>query len=306
MIKMGTVIVTGATGFIGKTLTKKLLQEGKTVYAIVRNKNKIIELEQYGNLLPVVIDLENIESLNRVIRDVDIDIFYHLANYAKYPEDNQNYHIQLKNTLMICNSLNEAIKIGCKKFILIGTSYQYQKNNNTRDQEYRACSIYGSARLSAQIMCETIAHLNRIKFNTVLLTNCYGVGDYSSRSTNSIIRTLLLGKSPNLIEGNNKHDWVYIDDLVNGLIAVDKKGKNFKTYYIGNRQLKTFKEIIEYVRDIINPEIELKFGTYCDSAYIDYSKIDLNALYLDTGFECNSDFKQNILKTIKWIKFLDG
>jgi len=303
---MDTVFVNGATGFIGKALTKKLLQEGKTVYAIVRNKDKIIELEQYGDLSPVVADLENISHLNTLIQDDDIDVFYHLANYARYPEDNQNYHVQLKNTELICDALTEATKLNCKKYVLVGTSYQYQKNKNDSDQEYRSCSIYGSARLSAQVMCETIAHLNKIKFNTALLTNCFGIGDYSSRSTNSIIRTLLSGESPKLIEGNNKHDWVYIDDLVDGLIAVGEAGKNFKTYYIGNRKLKTFREIIECVRDIINPDIELKFGTYSDSAYIDYSLIDLDALYNDTGFECKSDFNQSILKTMEWIKFLDG
>lgn len=302
---MDTVVVTGATGFIGKALTKKLLQGGKTVYAVIRNKDKIIELEQYGDLSPVVTDLENISRLNTLIQDDDIDVFYHLANYARYPEDNQNYHAQLKNTELICDTLTEAIKLNCKKYVLIGTSYQYQKNNNDSNQEYRACSIYGSARFSAQVMCETIAHLNKIKFNTILLTNCFGVGDYSSRSTNSIIRTLLSGESPKLIEGNNKHDWIYIDDLIDGLIAVGEAGKDFKTYYVGNRQLKTFREIIECVRDIINPDIDLKFGTYSDSAYIDYSLIDLDALYIDTGFECKSDFNQSIFKTMEWIKFLD-
>ncbi|MCR3922140.1 MAG: NAD(P)-dependent oxidoreductase, partial [Firmicutes bacterium] len=298
-------IITGASGFIGKALTKKLLQEGKTVYAVVRDEKKITDLSKLGELVPIEIDLENISGLHGELQGEKIDVFYHLANHARYPEDNQNYVAQLLNTKYCCDALTEAVNINCNKFILVGTSYQYQKNSNGNDKEHRKCSIYGAARHSAQLLCETIAQNNGMHFNTILLTNCYGVGDYSLRSTNRIISTFLSGESPNLIEGNNKHDWVYIDDLINGLVTVAAQGKNFQDYYVGHRQLKTFKKIIEDVRDVINPSIELNFGTYNDSSYIDYSLIDLDALYNDTGFECKSNFQDSILKTAEWVKALN-
>ena len=59
------------------------------------------------------------------------------------------------------------------------------------------------------------------------------------------------------------------------------------------------------MRDIVNPVVDLDFGAFMDKGYIDYSKIDLDRLHLDTGFECKSDFENNIRRTVDWIKRMD-
>ena len=139
-------------------------------------------------------------------------------------------------------------------------------------------------------------------FNSILFTNVFGVGDRSSRSTNTLILQLLHGEPVRLIPGDHKHDWTYIDDAVNGIISVIERGKNGVSYYIGDRQLKSFREIMIDVRNIVSPGADLEFGYYPDDGYIDYSKIDLNALYQDTGFECKADFVDSIRKTAAWLK----
>ena len=64
----------------------------------------------------------------------------------------------------------------------------------------------------------------------------------------------------------------------------------------------SFRNIISKIRDIIASDIELGFGEYPDAPSVDYSLIDLDALYRDTGFECKADFKESILKTAEWIR----
>lgn len=299
---INSYLITGASGFIGKAITKKLLTDNKIVYALVRNPDKLNDLMKYKNLKIINADLQNIYQLSSILKDKKIDVFVHLANSAKYPDENQDYTAQLENTRYTCNALTEAVKLNVKKFILVGSSYQYQKNNNKYYDEFRSCSIYGAARISALNLCEVIAHNSGIEFNSVLLTNCFGVGDYSHRSTNAIINKFLSETTPPLIEGENKHDWIYIDDFVRGLILVAEKGKNFKSYYLGHKEMRTFKNIIENVRDVVAPELSLEFGSYKDNAYIDYSMIDLNAAYEDLGFECNINFDESIKKTVSWIK----
>lgn len=299
---MNSYLITGASGFIGKAVTKKLLNDDKTVYALVRNPDSLDELKTHKNLIVIRSDLQNVDMISSMLNNKSIDVFIHLANSARYPDENQDYKAQLTNTKYSCDAITEAIKLNVKKFILVGSSYQYQKNNNCYSDVYRKCSIYGAARASAINMCEVIAHNAGIDFNSVLLTNCYGVGDFSSRSTNAIINKFLSKIAPPLIQGENKHDWIYIDDFVRGLLLVAENGKNFKSYYLGNRNLRTFKEIIKNVRDIIAPELQLNFGSYKDNSYIDYSMIDLNAAYDDLGFECIVDFNESILKTVSWIK----
>ena len=56
------------------------------------------------------------------------------------------------------------------------------------------------------------------------------------------------------------------------------------------------------IRDILNPQAQLLFGEDKDTINMDYSQVDLNALYNDTGFECKTDFRDSILKTAEWLK----
>ena len=86
------------------------------------------------------------------------------------------------------------------------------------------------------------------------------------------------------------------------LVAIGEKGKDQRTYYIGHRDVRTFEQLITGIGDIVNPEVELEFGSYKDSYNIDYSVIDVDALYNDTGFECKADFRESITKTMEWIK----
>ena len=163
-------------------------------------------------------------------------------------------------------------------------------------------NIYGLAKQAAGDLLKAIAIKYNIHFNKVLFTNVFGIGDYSTRSTNTFIKQLLSGEDLRLIDGEHKHDWIYIDDAVQGMLAILKKGNNGMSYYVGNRKLNSFREIITEVRDILSPKAGLYFGCYDDNGYIDYSQIDLEALYRDTGFECKSDFKESIMKTAEWLK----
>ena len=116
------------------------------------------------------------------------------------------------------------------------------------------------------------------------------------------MKNLIEGKSPNLVEGNFLYDWVYIEDIVKALCAIADKGINQKSYYIGHEKLYTFKEIANSVKNIINPNVVLNFGAYKDSINIDYSKINLSELRVDTGYFPDNDFEESIIRTSNWIK----
>ena len=79
------------------------------------------------------------------------------------------------------------------------------------------------------------------------------------------------------------------------------RGIHFDIVNIGNRQLKTFQEIMLDVQDVVCPDADLQFGCYPDDGYIDYSEIDLESLYRKTGFVCKADFRESIRKTAQWL-----
>lgn len=301
---MKSAIVTGAGGFIGGALVEKLLAQGVCVVAVDIDKQQLIRRFQHPNINFVQASFDDYSHLDELIH-CSADVFYHFAWQGVSGVDYRNIAVQEKNVFSSRIALEQAIKLQCSKFIYLGSSHEYLISENSVDQTYTECSVYGAAKHMGEIWCRTLAK-DKIIFSSALFTNVFGVGDRSNRSTNTFISQLLDGKDLNLTEGSHLHDWTYIEDAVNGLIAIAERGKNGRQYYIGNRKLKKFAEIIHEVRDIVNPNCKLLFGTYPDYSFVDYSKINLEILYEDTGFKCLDDFKDSIIKTMNWIKYMNG
>ena len=210
----------------------------------------------------------------------------------------------MNNAKYACDALLQAAKINCKRFILIGTIVQLEAKKYLLSDEGipRFSCIYGAAKNTAEILCRIEAEHLSIGWNLAVLSSVYGIGDTSGMIENTLIKSFLSNQTPKLVEGNNYYDCTYVDDIVDGLIAIANKGIKNKTYYVGHREMRTFREIVDNIRDVLAPEMPLIYGEYPDSTPIDYSLIDVNALYNDTGFECEADFESSILQTAQWIQ----
>lgn len=300
---MKTALVTGANGFIGHRLIKELSINGIKIIAVVRNIEKADIIKNIENVDIIEAEFEDYLDLDKKIK-CKIDVFYHLAWDGVFGEPFKDYKLQLNNVKYACDAICGAIKLNCSKFVLVGTvnELEVKKYIDMDECSPRYTCIYGMSKLTAEMICKTIAYNKGIEFNSVMLAMVYGEGDKSNMLPKVLIRSFLKKERPKLVEGNYLYDWIYIDDVAKGLIAVGDRGKNLRSYYLGHSDLTTFKEIIKKVRDILCPELDLIFGEYPDSSLIDYSRIEIKKLEKDTGFIPLSDFKESILKTAEWIK----
>ncbi|MDE6594293.1 MAG: NAD(P)-dependent oxidoreductase [Oscillospiraceae bacterium] len=299
---MKKVIVTGAGGFVGRALTKKLSADC-FVYALAYSEKEKNNIPNNPNTKILVGDLSDPNSFVCEIND-DIDIVYHLAWCGISTAEYKDINVQKRNFELSINAVKLAEKTRAKRFVFVGSNQEYVYGKNSIDNEIVNASIYGVCKRCCNQLCQVIAK-DKMEYVSTAFTNVFGVGDYSKRTANVFIHKMLSGESLDLIEGNNLYDWTYIDDAVDGLIAAGFCGKSDKQYYIGNRQLRTFREIMINVSQVIGSNVELNFGRYTDTTYTDYLKFDLDALYNDTGFECKADFRESILKTAEWVKCLD-
>ncbi len=304
---MRKAIITGATGFIGSALTKRLLSDGITVYGVGLNKDKLEQMKQYGDFIPVVANFDFYVQLPQLINDSDIDVCYHFAWDGVFGNSFKDYDLQLKNAKYACDSLMAAVKLKCNKFVLAGTSNQYTIATRLKENfdESRYTCIYGAAKVAADMMCKTLAHYHDINYNSGLVCMAYGEGNRSKMLPNIVINQFNKGIRPKLVEAENEYDLIYIKDIVDAFIAIAEKGIDQKSYYVGHRDKRTFGEIIGSIRDVLAPDMELIFGEYKETSDMDYSLIDRDALFRDTGFECKADFRESILKTAEWVKTLD-
>jgi nucleoside-diphosphate-sugar epimerase len=298
---MKRAIVTGANGFIGNAVCQILLAHNISVIAIVRDKQRMRRSED-NNLFVVEAELnEYLNLADKLPRGVDV--FYHFAWDGAYGAVLGNYKKQIENIRYTCDAINLAKQIGCAKFIMAGTINElelFQFYDADKNIPRRAC-IYGIAKLAGDFMGKTLAADWGMNFNVAVIGSCFGPGDNSERIHNTVISKLMKGESPVLIRGDTLHDWVYIDDVARMFFALGTYSVNMKNYYLGHRNLRRLDEIVADVRDEINPKIKLVFGEIQSSFYIDYSLVDLEALYQDTGCVATADFKESIRITAEWL-----
>lgn len=301
---MKTVAITGVGGFLGSHLCDRLLKIGVKVYGIDVKLEFQSKFTEHPNYTPIVADFEHYKELHTLITE-PIDVFFHFAWQGGLLQNSfWDYELQLSNAKYACDAFQEASLMGAKRFVNSGTNNQIEITQflNSKDFTPRGTTIYASAKIALELMCKTLATKSGTDFVGCMIPMPYGDGNRSMQLFNVVAKNLIEGTSPKLIEGNNLYDMIYIGDIVDAFIAIAEKGKAGRTYYIGHRKLKTFRQWIEDIRDIVAPNVELKFGEYKDPLNMDYNCVDLDQLYNDTGFEANSNFEETIKETFEWIK----
>lgn len=299
---MRKVLITGAGGFIGRTLAEKLLKKDYFVYGVDINRLGFSDLEKYDNFLGIEVEKNDFSSILNFQID-KLDYVYHLAWAGKLSgKDLNDFELQLSNVIMTNNLLNIIKKINVKKFIFCGSISHYKMNKTFKDVN---SDIYGLSKMYAGKITMNFCLNNNIEGNVALLANTYGIGDLSDKAVNTMLKKLQNDESLELIDKQILNDWVYITDTINGLISIAEKGKNYKEYYIGHRNIPTFEQNISSMVKAVNKQVELHYGYYKDNTVADYDKINLDDLYFDTGFECQVSTVDGIKRLDEWIKNLE-
>lgn len=300
---MTRAVVTGSGGFIGGAVTDLLLREGFTVYGVDISEKAHARHTGRDNYVPVTADFTQYGRLCEHIPE-GAEIFYHFAWQGVFGEAFRDYRLQLSNAASAGDAIREAAKIGCKKFVFAGTMNEYEMDEYIKSDyfEPRYTYVYSVSKQAAEAVCKTLAYNLNIEYNCGRIAMAYGEHNRSMMVPNVVMMNLLNNIPCKLVEGSNLYDMIYIDDIARAFYAIGEKGVNMKSYYVGHRQIGTFRELMASIADILNPCCPLQFGAYPEGKTgVDYKNIDTEALYRDTGFECKSDFRESILKTADWI-----
>lgn len=303
---MKKVIVTGATGFIGTSLIKKLCDKGIYVYAIVRNISKVSdEVLHCPNIKFIQCDMENLFELPNMIKDDDIDVFFHLAWEGSTGLKRGDYDLQLKNIKWTLDAVTIAKRIGAKKFVGAGSLAEidvmsYLPQNGTKPNRV---SCYGSAKIAAYYMSKSECNYLGIKFCWARISNIYGPGNYTDNFVNFAAKKMLKGEAANFTTAEQFYDFVFIDDAVQGLICIGERGNDGYSYYIGSSKPNKLKFFITIIRDAIDKDIPLYFGAIpFQGVSLPMENFSCNELVRDTNYHPLVNFEEGIKKTIPWIK----
>ena len=300
---MKNVIVTGASGFIGTTLVNELLRREYKIVAIDRRFTD--DFLNNPNITCVDATDKNVFDLKNEIPVEEYNCFFHLAWAATSGPGRADYNVQLDNVKMACDYAKLCSEIGCKRVVYASSinemeTYEYLQSD---DIEPAGGYIYGTGKLAAHLMGETVAKLNRVEFIPVIITNIYGVGERSARMIYTSLVKLINGERASFTAGYQTYDFIYITDAINSIVEVAEKGKAFNRYYIGSGEPKPLREYLLEMRNIVAPGTELGLGDFeFKGIDISYDQFDLKKVEKDTGYTNQIPFAQGIKMTADWIR----
>lgn len=281
---MENVIVTGANGFIGKTLVNALLAKGCRVTALDVRFDDVLADDPRVTCISVL--NKDVPALAKEIPAAD-------------------YDVQLSNVKLTCDYIKLCADVGCKRVVYASSinemeTYEYLQSD---DIDPAGGYIYGTGKLAAHLMGETVAKMTGVEFIPVIITNIYGVGEKSARMIYTAIRKLIHKEHCSFTAGYQTYDFIYITDAINAIIAVAEKGKPFNRYYIGSGEPKPLREFLLEMRDLVDPAAEIGLGDLpFKGVNVSYDQFDLKKVERDTGYVNQIPFAQGIKMTADYIR----
>lgn len=300
---MKNAIVTGANGFIGKTLVKALLEKEYHVVALDVRFDDVLEKD--GRVICINVSDKELSDVKNEIPVNDYNCFYHLAWAGTSGPARADYVVQLNNVKLACDYIKLCGEIGCRRVVYASSinemeTYEYLQADNI---EPSGGYIYGAGKLAAHLMGETVAKLYGVEYIPVIITNIYGVGEKSARMIYTSITKLLNKEHCSFTAGYQTYDFIYISDAINSIIAVAEKGKAFNRYYIGSGEPRPLREFLIEMKNIVDSDAEIGLGDISfNGADISYSQFDLKKVELDTGYKNRISFADGIRMTADYIR----
>lgn len=298
------VVVTGATGFVGKWLVRELIKQGTDVTVIVRNKDRVPAVWNDYSVEVVEASLNRIALLEKGSFSKDTyDIFYHFAWAGTSGMERADTRLQLGNAQAACEAVMLAKKLGCSSFVNAGSIMEYEAMQYiVQDSAIPGMgNIYSIAKMTADFMAKTVASREGIRYINVIISNIYGAGEKSARFLNTVLRKMLANERIPLTHGEQLYDFIYVTDAVRAIVYAGINGENNSSYYIGNPCQHPLKEFILRMKELVESKSELAFGEVpYIGARLSYQEFDTKKL-ANMGFVMEIPFEEGINLTKRWI-----
>lgn len=315
---MKTYLVTGGAGFIGSTLTKRLLCEGNRII-IVDNFNDFYNPElKKDNIRPFLeskdfqvyqVDIRDKSGLEAVFKENNIDAIMHLAAMAGVRPSIENPVLyQDVNGMGTQNVLEMARKYGIKKLALASSSSVY---GNCKEVPFRedmivdfAISPYAATKKANEVMAHVYHKLFGMDIVMLRFFTVYGPKQRPDLAINKFARMMVNGeKIPMFGDGSTSRDYTYVDDIVDGICRtfsyLDSNDDVYEVINLGSNNPISLKEMIEVVGEVlgIKPEIE---QLPMQPGDVDRTYADITKAKRLLGYEPTIDFREGIRRFVEW------
>lgn len=223
--------ITGATGFIGRRLCKRLIEKGYDVTALVRDRQKLDDLGIPG-IRHIVCDLTDTNSLKGALEGTDY--LFHLGNVSRWwlADKKQYYEINVTGTL---NILEEALRSKVKKVIYTSSVAAIRQSpGKLSTEELQHCGIFESRYGRSKYLAEQLVldFCSKSGVHSVILNPGVVTGPGDVKTFGKMLIDFLNRNLKFRIFDNSYVPLVYIDDVVEAHIIAAEKGKCGEKYIL--------------------------------------------------------------------------
>jgi UDP-glucuronate 4-epimerase len=323
---MKKYLVTGAAGFIGFHVSKKLLERGDTVvgydnlneyYDVSLKYSRLELLKKHQSFAFIKGFLEDAALVSKTIQSGEFDAIIHLAAQAgvRYSLEHPEAYIS-SNIVGTFNILEAAKANNIQHLLFASSSSVYGANEkvpfSVDDKTDSPITLYAVSKKSNELMAHSYSHLFDIPATGLRFFTVYGPYGRPDMALFKFTKNILEGKPIEVYNnGDMYRDFTYIDDIVKGVIElIDKsqalKGKPpFAVYNIGNNSPAKLSDFVSLTEKALDKKAAIVYKPMQPGdVYKTYADVDM--LINDTGFKPETELKDGIEKFVEWYKSYYG
>ena len=297
-------LVTGASGFVGANLVRRLLADGHDVHVLLRPNYQDWRLRDIASSLRIhAVDVTDSRDTTLQIRP---DWVFHLAAYGAYSTQTdfaRMVHVNVAGTAVL---LDACAEIGVQAFVYTGSSseYGYKDHAPREDEVLEPNSHYAITKAAATHYCQFTARTNGVNAISVRLYSIYGPYEEPTRLIPTLIRCGLRGALPPLVSPATARDFVFVDDAVDALVTIARKStRRGAVYNLCTGRQTTMAAVVDIARRLMAIPQEPQWSTMGRRSWdTDVWIGSPAALQNELGWRAVTDFESGLARTIEHYK----
>ena len=328
------ILITGAAGFIGFHLSKRLCEKGWNIigldnlndyYDVNLKLARLKQLTPYENFKFTKLDLTDKEGIINLFKTEKFEYVVNLAAQAgvRYSLINPYSYIN-SNISGFLNILEGCRHFHVKHMVYASSSSVYGANTkipfSVHHNVDHPLSLYAASKKANELMAHTYSNLYNIPTTGLRFFTVYGPWGRPDMAAFLFTKAITEGKPIDVFNnGNMKRDFTYIDDIVEGIFRIIPKpplpDKNwsgdkpdpstsfgpYKIYNIGNNQPVQLMEFIEILEEYLGKKAVKNFLPM-QPGDVQSTFADVDDLMMDVGFKPKTDIKNGLKEFVEWYK----
>ncbi len=307
------VLVTGAAGFIGANLVRKLTSLNNKVHVFVKKSTNLWRLKDIIKRINIHnIALDDLKQLEKLVKQFRPEIIYHLAAHGSYSYQTDPLAIIKTNILGTVNLITTCNSLNYQCFVNTGSSSEYGfKNKPMKETDFlEPESFYAATKAASSYYCQVHAKTFGKPIVTIRPFSVYGPYEEPSRLIPTVITNILKGKPIKVTAKKIRRDFIYIEDLVDCYLKIPliiSKELYGEVFNAGTGRQYSNDKVVKTIIKIMKKKAIIQKGAYQERSWdTDFWVADISKAKRELRWKPKYKLEEGLIKTVNWFKNYEG